>query len=93
MANGIDFSFEPIISTKIRNEDWHIGAIITEEVVLVVEKEAEITHKRIQKQLEYGKHSIDKEARPDRIVFKRLPRKGRQQKIDRNQIKETLQKV
>jgi acyl-coenzyme A synthetase/AMP-(fatty) acid ligase len=64
-----------------------------EEVVLVVEKEAEITQKRIHEQLEFGKHSIDKEARPDRIVFKKLPRKGRQQKIDRNQIKETLQKL
>ena len=36
MAYGIDFSFEPIISTKIQNEDWPIGAIITEQVVLVV---------------------------------------------------------
>ena len=61
-----------------------------EKVYLVVEKEEAISEKSIRQQLEYGQYAIDKEALPDAIVFQKLPRKGRQNKIDRKAIVELL---
>ena len=54
-----------------------------EEVHLFIESEISLSKKYIRKQLESGPYSIDKEAWPDFIHFKKIPRKGRQQKIDR----------
>ncbi|MEL6925460.1 MAG: class I adenylate-forming enzyme family protein, partial [Bacteroidota bacterium] len=54
-----------------------------EQVFLVVEASDNISEAALRKQLEYGPHSIDREALPDHIIFRRLPRKGRQQKVDR----------
>lgn len=61
-----------------------------EKIFLVVEKEENISKKNIRQQLEYGEYAIDKEALPDEIVFQKLPRKGRQDKIDRKAIVELL---
>ena len=66
-------------------EDLH-----DEKVFLVVEKEENISEINIMQQLEYGQYAIDKEALPDEIVFQKLPRKGRQDKIDRKAIVELL---
>jgi hypothetical protein len=33
-----------------------------------------------------GEYSIDKEALPDYIIFKDIPRKGRQSKIDKSAL-------
>ena len=46
----------------------------------------------IRSQLNYGKHSIDKEALPDHIFEMVIPRKGRQNKIDRFSIIEHIKK-
>ena len=46
----------------------------------------------IRRQLNYGKYSIDKEAMPDYIFEMEIPRKGRQNKIDRFSIIEHIKK-
>ena len=46
----------------------------------------------IRSQLNYGIHSIDKEALPDHIFEMVIPRKGRQNKIDRFSIIEHIKK-
>ena len=61
-----------------------------EEVHLFVEGKESLTTKYIRKQLESGPHSIDKESWPDFIHLREIPRKGRQQKIDRNQLREAI---
>lgn len=58
-------------------------AIADEEVHLVLECDAPLTEQSVRKQLMSGIYSIDKEAWPDYIHFRNMPRKGRQQKIDR----------
>lgn len=57
-----------------------------EEVYLYVESEKEYTESQFMKLISYGEYSIDKEALPDYIVFQELPRKGRQQKIDKSAL-------
>ena len=62
-----------------------------EKVYLAVEGN-EINIHTLKKQLANGKHSIDKEALPDEIFKMSIPRKGRQNKIDRNAIVEYIKK-
>lgn len=64
--------------------------IADEEVFLIIESEQKMNPAKIRNQLEYGKYSIDKEAWPDQILFKAIPRKGRQQKIDRKGLEASL---
>jgi long-chain acyl-CoA synthetase len=61
-----------------------------EEVILVIEGNGDLTAKEILQKLTYGVFQIDKEAMPDRIVFMKIPRKGRQNKIDRGEITRLL---
>jgi acyl-CoA synthetase (AMP-forming)/AMP-acid ligase II len=62
-----------------------------EKVYLAVEGN-DINIHTIKKQLATGKHSIDKEALPDEIFKMTIPRKGRQNKIDRAAIIEYIKK-
>jgi hypothetical protein len=39
-----------------------------------------------------GEYSIDREALPDRIVFAKLPRSGRQNKVDKNALRQLQKK-
>jgi acyl-CoA synthetase (AMP-forming)/AMP-acid ligase II len=61
-----------------------------EEIVLVIDGEEKLTVQHVMKQLTSGKYSIDKEALPDRIIFRSLPHSGRQAKIDRKQLVQQL---
>jgi len=58
-----------------------------EIVYLYVESNVPMTEAELMKQLSKGKYSIDKEALPDHIIFQKIPRKGRQMKIDRVTLK------
>lgn len=60
-----------------------------EEVVLFVESDS-VDEKKLMAQLTSGKFSIDKEALPDRIIFSKIPRSGRQDKIDRKVLRAML---
>jgi acyl-CoA synthetase (AMP-forming)/AMP-acid ligase II len=59
----------------------------TESVVLVVEGDASLTEQGIRNQLVSGSYSIDSQALPDKILFRKLARSGRQKKVDRKQIR------
>lgn len=56
-----------------------------EKVFLVVEKEENhpLSISDLEKQIAQGRFAIDREALPDAVIFKKLPRKGRQNKIDK----------
>lgn len=60
-----------------------------EEVVLFVEAEFS-DEKKLMSQLMTGKFSIDKEALPDKIVFTKIPRAGRQDKVDRKALRKMI---
>jgi acyl-CoA synthetase (AMP-forming)/AMP-acid ligase II len=60
-----------------------------EEVILFVESDSS-DEKLLMAQLKEGKYSIDKEALPDKIVFCKIPRSGRQDKVDRKQLRAML---
>lgn len=60
-----------------------------EEVVLFVESDFS-DEKKMMALLSEGKFSIDKEALPDKIVFTKIPRSGRQDKVDRKALKAML---
>lgn len=60
-----------------------------EEVVLFVESDF-ADQKKMMGLLSEGKYSIDKEALPDKIVFTKIPRSGRQDKVDRKALKALL---
>lgn len=60
-----------------------------EEVVLFVESEF-TDEKKLMALLTTGKFSIDKEALPDRIIFTKIPRSGRQDKTDRKALRKML---
>jgi acyl-CoA synthetase (AMP-forming)/AMP-acid ligase II len=62
-----------------------------EEVYLVVDSSFYLTEKEIYKQLLAGPFSIDKEVLPDKIIFMKLPRSGRQQKVNRRILQQQLQ--
>mgnify|MGYP003673563280 CR=1 FL=1 len=57
-----------------------------EDVILVIDGEADLNSSMIMKQLLSGNFSIDKEAIPDKIVFMKIPHAGRQNKVDRKQL-------
>ena len=61
-----------------------------ETVALFVETHREISERAFRKQLEHGEYSIDREALPDLIFFEKLPRSGRQSKVDKNALRERL---
>jgi acyl-CoA synthetase (AMP-forming)/AMP-acid ligase II len=61
-----------------------------EEVVLFVESDFR-DEKKMRDYLSEGKFSIDREALPDKIVFTKIPRSGRQDKVDRKALKALLQ--
>lgn len=65
-------------------------SIADERVVLVLETSRPIEPGQVRKKIERGKYSIDREAWPDSIVLRKVPRKGRQQKIDRQQLMHEL---
>lgn len=60
-----------------------------ERVVLFVETHRPITEQALRRALEYGEYSIDREALPDAIVFQKLPRAGRQNKVDKAALRAT----
>jgi acyl-CoA synthetase (AMP-forming)/AMP-acid ligase II len=62
-----------------------------EKVYLALEGNS-INISSVKKQLAQGKHSIDAEALPDVIFTMTIPRKGRQNKIDRNGIVDYIRK-
>jgi acyl-CoA synthetase (AMP-forming)/AMP-acid ligase II len=62
-----------------------------EKIYLAIEGVGLNLH-HIRSQLNYGKHSIDKEALPDHIFEMVIPRKGRQNKVDRFSIIEHIKK-
>ena len=59
-----------------------------ETVLLFVETHRPITEAALRHALAFGPYSIDQEALPDRIIFRTLPRKGRQNKVDKKALKE-----
>ena len=52
----------------------------------------QISKKIVMQRLESGPYSIDKEALPDEIRFQKLPRLGRQNKVDRNKMRFQFEK-
>ncbi len=61
-----------------------------EIVALFVETHRTISERAFRNLLERGEYSIDREALPDRIFFEKLPRSGRQSKVDKNALRERL---
>jgi acyl-CoA synthetase (AMP-forming)/AMP-acid ligase II len=61
-----------------------------EEIVLVAETDGSIHQDEIMNKLRSGPFSIDKMALPDKIVFMQLPRSGRQKKVNRKLLQQTL---
>ncbi|MCE6991842.1 class I adenylate-forming enzyme family protein [Dyadobacter sp. CY323] len=61
-----------------------------EDIILVIDGEEKLNETMVMKQLITGKYSIDKEALPDRIIFRPIPHSGRQAKIDRKQLVQQL---
>jgi acyl-CoA synthetase (AMP-forming)/AMP-acid ligase II len=61
-----------------------------EEVFLVVESDA-YSATELMKLLQSGEYSIDKEVLPDKILFMKIPRSGRQNKVDRKILRLTVQ--
>lgn len=64
-----------------------------EKIVVVVEPDGscDITKVYVEKRLRSGSYSIDTHAFPDRIVFMRLPRSGRQLKVNKMAIKQLIE--
>lgn len=60
-----------------------------EKVYLAIESES-MNMEEIRRLLEKGIYSIDKQALPDKIFQMKIPRKGRQDKIDRQAIAEFI---
>lgn len=63
-----------------------------EEIVLIIDGEERLNVQHVMKQLVAGKHSIDRQALPDKIIFMPLPHSGRQAKIDRKLLVQQLTK-
>lgn len=61
-----------------------------EEIILVVESELNLKAEDIFQKLKTGIYSIDKEAIPDKIIFSKLPRSGRQNKVNRKELAEQI---
>jgi acyl-CoA synthetase (AMP-forming)/AMP-acid ligase II len=60
-----------------------------EKIILAVETEDSysLTEDGIMEQLKNGENSIDANALPDKVVFIKIPRAGRQSKIDKNSLR------
>jgi len=67
--------------------------IIHDEKVYLAVEGNDLNIKNIQGMLKEGQFSIDKEALPDYIFQMTIPRKGRQNKIDRKAIAEYIKKT
>lgn len=63
-----------------------------EVVCLVIEAEKHFKIEEVMKLLKSGSYSIDKDALPDKIIFRPLPRLGRQNKVDRKKLRIQLLK-
>ena len=64
-----------------------------EEIILIVESEYPMKANDVLLKLKTGIHSIDKEALPDKIIFMKLPRSGRQNKVNRKELSEHVKKL
>lgn len=60
-----------------------------EEVFLIVESKV-LSEQKLMGMLQTGKYSIDREALPDKILFRKIPHSGRQNKIDRKALRAEL---
>lgn len=60
-----------------------------EQIILVVEtaQGSNLDERTLRRKLIAGPYSIDAQALPDRIVFRKLPRSGRQSKIDKQRLR------
>ncbi len=72
----------------IYNEQKH-----DEEVFLLIESENGLTETNLRKQLNTGPNAIDSDAIPDHIVFMKIPKAGRQQKVDYQYLREHLRNL
>jgi len=83
--------YEPTISRiKDVSEAVMIGVYdkqkADEQVVLVVDATNGLTEAGLMKHLKSGEYSIDSQALPDRILFRKIPHSGRQNKVDRKAL-------
>jgi len=83
--------YEPTIKKIEGVEEAVLIGVYSEEkadetVKLFIESKNTLDRKAIFKQLKAGHFKIDKEALPDDIIFTKIPRKGRQMKIDRKKL-------
>jgi len=90
--------YEPTIK-KIKgvNEAVLIGiydeSISDERVTLVLEANDSLKKRQIESALRDGEFRINPDALPDNILFRTIPRKGRQDKIDRETLRKQIKKV
>lgn len=63
-----------------------------EDIILCIETTpaTQLDAPSVMKRLTSGRYSIDSAALPDKIVFMKLPRSGRQLKINKQRIKELV---
>lgn len=61
--------------------------IADEKVILFVEGAENLQESDLMKKLRNGQYAIDAEALPDEIIFRKLPRSGRQHKVDKQQLR------
>ncbi len=61
-----------------------------EEVFLIVQRSNSLSEKALIEFLKSDEYGIDTSAMPDHIIFATIPRKGRQQKIDYQKLKELI---
>ena len=61
-----------------------------EKVYLIIEGAHFLNKKDILNQLKTGIYSIDNEAMPDDILFMKLPRNGRQHKVNKSAIRDLI---
>lgn len=64
-----------------------------EEILLIIESEYPMKANDVLLKLKAGIHTIDKEALPDKIIFMKLPRSGRQNKVNRKELSEHVKKL
>lgn len=85
--------YEPTINkingiTEVAMIGFYNSEIVDEEIILLVESENAMNANDILSKLKTGIYSIDKEALPDKIIFMKLPRSGRQNKVNRKALSE-----
>lgn len=64
--------------------------IADEKVILFVEGSEDLQKNDLLKKLQKGQYAIDADALPDEIIFRKLPRSGRQHKVDKNELRLTF---